>query len=115
MWLLGLYISAVFNPNSYLELKRNVTFLACSTSAPEKKKNKKKNKNKSKNEQTGTRLYVLEVKIFVWKQEMKQNVTGLILDSSYSLVLIKRFKGIKNYFVLLCEFGVKIQKHFQIK
>ena len=46
---------------------------------------------------------------------MKQNVIGLILDSSYSLVLIKRFKGIKNYFVLLCEFGVKIQKHFQIK
>ena len=80
-----------------------------------KKQNKKKNKNKSKNEQTGTRLYVLEVKIFVWKQEMKQNVIGLILDSSYSLVLIKRFKGIKNYFVLLCEFGVKIQKHFQIK
>ena len=47
---------------------------------------------------------------------MKQNVIGLILDSSYSLVLIKGFKGIKNnYFVLLCEFGVKIQKHFQIK
>ena len=46
MWLLGLYISAVFNPNSYLELKRNVTFLACSTSAPEKKKKKKKKKSK---------------------------------------------------------------------
>ena len=42
MWLLGLYISAVFNPNSYLELKRNVTFLACSTSAPEKNKTKTK-------------------------------------------------------------------------
>ena len=114
MWLLGLYISAVFNPNSYLELKRNVTF----SLVPQvllKKTKQKKNKNKSKNEQTGTRLYVLEVKIFVWKQEMKQNVIGLILDSSYSLVLIKRFKGIKNYFVLLCEFGVKIQKHFQIK
>ena len=112
MWLLGLYISAVFNPNSYLELKRNVTFLACSTSAPQKKTNK----NNSKNEQTGTRLHLLEVKIFVWKQEMKQNVIGLILDSSYSLVLLKGFKGIKNnYFVLLCEFGVEIQKHFQIK
>ena len=47
---------------------------------------------------------------------MKQNVIGLILDSSYSLVFLKGFKGIKNnYFVLLCEFGVEIQKHFQIK
>ena len=48
MWLLGLYISAVFNPNSYLELKRNVTFLACSTSAPEKNKTKQKTKTKAK-------------------------------------------------------------------
>ena len=47
--------------------------------------------------------------------EAKRNCVdfGFFLFSGAPL---KGFKGIKNnYFVLLCEFGVEIQKHFQIK
>ena len=47
---------------------------------------------------------------------MKWNISRLILDSFFSPVLSKAFECAKNnYFLLLWEFGAKIQKQPQIK